>query len=601
MRVIPELKQRAESRKQKADGLSASGHLFSLPSPLYLLLSALLCSCATTTNRSWKMEMPRLPSPLSPLPSPDLAVSGGYSITPGNASIGAAAGGGSISLTVPTWSAASSNPEWLSVSPASGSGDAVLSWSVTANPGDSRSGTISIADKIFTVTQSGSVISPTWAKGFGSPGTDYGAAVAYDSSGNVIVTGVFYEQFSFGGILLTNSGGADVFVAKLTAAGSPLWAKRFGGAEGEIVRAIALDATGNIFLAGDFVTGSLMKLSAQGDLLWSAGPVTYNGFNFGALCYAADVDSAGNIVISGGFQTPYDGSHALLFGAGISLDSYVGGTDGFVAKYSASGACLWAKGFRNGDTQYATGVAVDRRHGDTIALTGYAFSSLNLGGALLVNTSYGAFGFLGKFAPDGTHLWSRRVGTRLAGDNSAPYARAQRLAIDAAGNIVVAGEYRVHANFAGEPADGTDAVLNGPAVSYDMFLAKYSGAGKHLWSVPVTGTRQQSAGFIAIDSQSNVVVSGQFQGTINFGVQSLATAGFANTSDGFVAKYSSAGAPIWARRFGGTSDGDNGACVAVDAGGFPVVTGSFQGTAVFDGRSVNSNGAQDILLGRLNP
>src|SRR5437762_9299206 len=57
----------------------------------------------------------------------------------------------------------------------------------------------------------------------------------------------------------------------------------------------------------------------------------------------------------------------------------------------------------------------------------------------------------------------------------------------------------------------------------------------------------------------------------------LLSNGGAFASDGFVAKYSSAGSAVWAQSFGGASS-DAGNAVAVDSLGYPTVTGDRKST-----------------------
>jgi hypothetical protein len=136
-----------------------------------------------------------------------------------------------------------------------------------------------------------------------------------------------------------------------------------------------------------------------------------------------------------------------------------------------------------------------------------------------------------------------------------------------------------------------------------MFVAKYSGTGfAYKWAKVIAGNSNVSAASVATDGQNNIFLTGFFSGTSNFGVQTL-NAGTA-TSDGFLAKYSGAGANIWAKQFGATSwpSSGNGAAVALDSSGHPLVTGSFQGTVNFAGQPLTSTGGSiDIVVGRLNP
>ena len=84
------------------------------------------------------------------------ALSCSYSITPSSASIAAAAGTGTVTVTAPagcSWTAVS-NAGWISItSGASGSGNGSVGYSVSANTGGARTGTLTIAGQTFTVSQ----------------------------------------------------------------------------------------------------------------------------------------------------------------------------------------------------------------------------------------------------------------------------------------------------------------------------------------------------------------------------------------------------------------------------------------------------------------
>jgi hypothetical protein len=81
-----------------------------------------------------------------------------YVLTASAATIPATGGPGSVTLNTAAtcnWSAASNAP-WITLTSApSGNGNATISFSVAANSGGERSGTLTIGGQIFTVTQSG--------------------------------------------------------------------------------------------------------------------------------------------------------------------------------------------------------------------------------------------------------------------------------------------------------------------------------------------------------------------------------------------------------------------------------------------------------------
>src|SRR5579871_1167393 len=69
--------------------------------------------------------------------------------------------------------------------------------------------------------------------------------------GSVLLAGSFEGTIDLGGGPLRSAGGDDVFVARLDASGKHLWSKRFGDAHAQHGRAVALDPSGNVVLAGD--------------------------------------------------------------------------------------------------------------------------------------------------------------------------------------------------------------------------------------------------------------------------------------------------------------------------------------------------------------
>ena len=132
--------------------------------------------------------------------------------------------------------------------------------------------------------------------------------------------------------------------------------------------------------------------------------------------------------------------------------------------------------------------------------------------------------------------------------------------------------------------DGVTKVVNGLT---DIFISKISSNGTTTWVVTAGGSSSDRGLAIAVDQNQNVIVSGFFSGTINFGSGINITSN-GNSQDAFVAKYSSAGAILWAKSGGSSGNSDRANGVAVDSNGDIFITGQFSGEATFGSLSLSS-------------
>ncbi|HEY1375757.1 MAG TPA: hypothetical protein VGF55_03150 [Gemmataceae bacterium] len=115
----------------------------------------------------------------------------------------------------------------------------------------------------------------SWAKGIGGSGVDGGIGVAVDGIGNVYTTGAYDGTVSFNpnNGTVRNLTGGGIFVSKLDPSGNYLAA--VGTASGSGTgRAVALDGTGNVYIAG--------ALTAPGNFdpngLYTVTPQSFDGF-----------------------------------------------------------------------------------------------------------------------------------------------------------------------------------------------------------------------------------------------------------------------------------------------------------------------------------
>ncbi len=423
---------------------------------------------------------------------------------------------------------------------------------------------------------------------FGGALVDQAYATAVDAAGNVVVTGEFSDRVSFGGATLSSAGATDVFIAKYGANGQSIWSKRLGGTLDDRGTGIAADPNGDVLVTG-FIAGTVD---------FGMGPTTggggrdvflakYSGAN-GALVWVkrlgntADdygngvaVDEAGNVIVVGQFASTVD------FGGGALTSSY-GSADIFIAKYSPNGDHLWSKRFGTSGIDIGQAVAVGPN--GTIAMTGSFQAGVDFGTGVLRSTDASDDVFVAVYTADGQPLWAKRFGADF-GDSG------WGIAMDGDGNVVVAGTFRLTIDFGGGP------MMSNGNTPGDAFLAKFGPTGAHLWSKHFGGISFDVARAVAVDGDGNVAVTGYYQGTADFGAGAVTSAGVA---DAFVAKFSSAGAPLWSHVYGSDST-DYGLSMAFDPTGNLVVAGAFSGSIDFGGGPLTSAGDRDVMVVTLAP
>jgi hypothetical protein len=120
------------------------------------------------------------------------------------------------------------------------------------------------------------------------------------------------------------------------------------------------------------------------------------------------------------------------------------------------------------------------------------------------------------------------------------------------------------------------------------------------WSKKAGAAQVQAALGVAADPQGNVIVAGNYQGSIDWGTGALNSAG---QNDAYVAKLDANGTAVWAKSFGDAQYHQYAQHLATDAQGNILVTGHFRGTINFGGGALAdiSNFFEDIFIAKLGP
>ncbi len=415
----------------------------------------------------------------------------------------------------------------------------------------------------------GATGTPIWQFGFGGPAIDSAKAIAVGPAGEVYICGYIEGEADFGGSVgkKKSAGKSDAFVAKLDPTGKLVWAQTFGAAREDVANAIAVRGD-KVVVAGSFLdqitVGSFTKKSAGSDdlfiaeldkdgnaeWLWTAGGIDSDGVN--AITAVAD----GGWVIGGSFTDSLEitaGTHPL------SLKSK-GQTDALLIKLAAGGDTEWVKQFGGCYNDTILHVASDAN--SNVFVQGVFRDIADWGGEPL-KAGGGSDNdvVLAKYDVNGDHVWSQRFGNAF---NEV----AGGVAVDPAGNVTMAGSFENKGSISF--GDKDDHVSLGEA---DVFVARFSNDGKLAWAKTFGGERIDVGYDVAVDRSGNALVTGWFEGTVDFGKGTVSTKNL--NKDVFVLKLDAKGDTVWASTFG-DKDHDQGRAIAVDDKGNAYVTGLYR-------------------------
>lgn len=376
----------------------------------------------------------------------------------------------------------------------------------------------------------------------GGSGGDIAFATAVDAAGAVYIAGST-ASFNFpgttGGAQPAAAGGGDAFVAQLDRdLVSFVRVTYLGGSGADVAQALALDAAGNVYVAGS--TNSLNFPGTAGGAQASPGgggdafvarlapdlatlvQATYAGGSAFDQAFALALGPADSVYVGGGTS-----SVNFPAAAGGAQATRAGNTDGFVVRLAGDLATFVQAtyvGGTNNDITYALAVAPD---GTVYAAgsTGSATFPATAGGAQPAPGG-GGDGFVAKLdAGLATFAQATFLGGVAA---DAAYA----LALAADGTVFVAGETG-SANFPGT-AGGAQPVRGG---GNDAFVAALDGTLATLRQATfVGGLSDDVANALALDPTGTVYVAGNTASTAFPATAGGAQAVAGGGGDAFVAR-----------------------------------------------------------------
>lgn len=458
-----------------------------------------------------------------------------------------------------------------------------------------------------------------WAKQAGGNYNDYANSVAADGAGNVYLAGSFRSIATFGTTTLTNSSTsyADAFVAKLDASGNFLWAKQAGGNDNDSANSVAVDGAGNVYLAGyysggvtfgtitlggsiDYLYAFVAKLDPNGNFLWAKG-VGSNGVD---PANSVAVDGTGNVYLAGKFYNNGMPTFGTITLTNINT-TYSG--DVFVAKLDSRGNFLWAKLAGGVGEDSGNSIAVDGA--GNVYLAGYFSGTATFGGIPLPSSDgYHIDAFVTKLgmlstppvitsAPKITATLGQDFSYQITANNAPTSFNATNVPAGLSVNTT-------NGLISGIPtAVGTSTIMlaaaNGIGTGTASLTVTIVQALDFLWARQAGGSGDDVANSVVTDRAGNIYLAGSFRGPAILGATALTNSGY---YDAFVANLDGAGNFLWARQAGGSptySYADSAYSVVVDGAGKAYLAGNFGGIAGFGSTTLTNSGGFDAFVAKL--
>ncbi len=353
---------------------------------------------------------------------------------------------------------------------------------------------------------------------------DWSYALTIDSTGNAYVTG-FTEPSTTpypttpGAFDGTHNGSSDVFVSKLNAAGSALVYSTFlGGSQGEQGNDIAVDSAGNAYITG-FTNSNVPTLEFP--TTPGAFDTTHNGNNDAfltkinpggsSLLYSSflgsgdddrghgiAVDSLGSAYVVG--ETRLD-ANPFPTTSGAFDETHNGGQDVFLTKFNPTGTALSYSTLIGGDgDDIGSDVVVDPA--GSAFLTGYGSEGFNT----LFPTTSGAYdqtfnGWFDAFVVEFNEAGSALDYSTYIGGSARD--RANRLAIDASGNVFITGDTEDGTTDFPTTVGAFDTTINSSGVGNGDFFISKLGSPTVSASAPIYDFDGDGSSDLAIFRPSN--------------------------------------------------------------------------------------------------
>jgi gliding motility-associated-like protein len=305
---------------------------------------------------------------------------------------------------------------------------------------------------LLKLDPSGNVL---WARKEGGNLSDESYKLTIDNQNNILLTGSFQGNATIGNSTFssvidptTNQPSADLFIAKYTSSGTPIWALQGGALYDDRGMSVATDAADNVFFTGQF----------SDNLQFASNTYSNNGFNVGFVC---KLNPSGQVqflnLFKAGLVAPYDleinsNNEAVIVGDFIGNMNYYDASGAhpiqnpydkqlFLVKIASNGNFIWQNTLGSNNELSARSIAIDPAN--NIYTTGYFKCDLSQLQDT-VNHLFSSVGYkdpyLIKWSDAGTRNYVKHFGSKLDDEG-------RGVAVNQTDTPIICGSYTQDLNF----------------------------------------------------------------------------------------------------------------------------------------------------------
>lgn len=374
-------------------------------------------------------------------------------------------------------------------------------------------------------------------------------AITADASGNVYVAGYFSGTVDFdpgaGVSSQTSAGNLDLFFGKYTSAGAYSWVNRGGSAVNDYAASIAVDASGNVYVAGAFQQtidfdfgGSVQNRTSVGDFDMFFGRYSSTGTLAWINAAGSIGDDRARAIATNGTSVwlgaSYSGDVDVDPGVTISTAGNLGAEDGLFAAYSATTGSLSSWGtVRSTDSDIVSAIWSD----GTSLYTGGSFSGtadvFGNGATGQSRTSNGGTDiFIAKHSLSTFDLiWLTAAGG--VGDEGVDW-----MVGDGSANVYASGYFQQTVDFDAGAGAANLSITGSDITTYDAYVLKYNSGGTFGWAFNIGSAGDEESTTVSVDASANVYTGGIFENTVDVDPGTGTTSLLSNGAwDGFFVKY----------------------------------------------------------------